>query len=186
VAWIADNAGLLTDLVARSNYGGHTIFADWASPVLWPPSGISVGQMSNITNAYGFYVPGLSLIVRARPSQWVGAYPTGVDAVMCQYSYWAAGGRTPAQFRDYEVPIARARGWRILLVINLKNGGTVRNTFMTASQVEDALVAFADPSCADILDGTGVGFTYNGSGGWLDDPDYQNALATGRNALAAL
>lgn len=186
VAWIAANAAGLNDLAARSNYGGHTIFDDWASSVLWPPSGISVSQMNNIINAYNFYCPSLSLIVRARPSQWPGAYPTGINSVMCQYSYWAAGGRTPAQFRDYEVPIARARGWRILLVINLKNGGTVRNTYMTAAQVADSLVQFADPSCADILDGTGVGFTYNGSGGWLDDPVYQNALALGRNALAAL
>lgn len=192
-AWVDQFTGVLTTLVAKPNFSGLQFIDDWASTVRWPPSGISVLQMSAQTSYLHAAVSGLWLVARARPSQWgtsVGTagvtYPTGINSVMAQFRYWGLGGMSPAQFAAQEVALARARGWRIQLVINLRDGGSAQGVQMTPSQVETSLVAFAQPAYADVLEGTGVGFTYNGSGSWFDNGAYQDALATGRNALAAL
>jgi hypothetical protein len=181
-AWIDSHAAYMDAVVASPTFYGQQVADDFASTHRWPPSGLSVAELSRIIAYWKAAYPGIRCGIRARPSQWPGSYPTGIDFVICQYRYWGLGGQTPTQFRDTELALAVTRGWDVLWSMNFLDGGPGGvGDRLTAAELLAAGMVFA----SDGTNNHGVG-GWKAESAWLASPGILDALATIRNQLALL
>lgn len=154
---------------------------DWAGE-RWPPDGLSIDELSWMAAKWSEVIPGVPIILRARPRQFVDKVPQGYSIFICQYRYWGGLG-TPTQFRDAEQALARTRGHKLLWSMNFLNGGSnvggVKKP-MSPDQIRTAGLAFADGDSDISL----------GIGGWMKDPllsqpAYLAALKDVKDAMLA-
>jgi hypothetical protein len=195
-SWIEGHAPYMGTVLAAQTAGdfyGQQVMDDHASVERWPPSGISVAEISRIAAKWKTEYPGIRVGIRARAGQFSGSnYPSNVDFIIAQYRFWGIG-QTPAAFVDTELTLAAARSWDVLFSVNIENGGLGPSSPYGGTNISHRVMYEMGPGellaawgamLVDVSHMHGIGMWKYSAG--VMTPDNLNVMATIRNALAAM
>lgn len=187
-------APLYSTLSAATNYFGHSLFDDFDSRQLWPPSGIPHADMAYIVSYMHSTYSGLRFGCRGRPTQFT--IDAGFDFYRCQYRSWGLGPAYPFGANEYGKLLTFAGTPYILLDLNYREGGNGSSGIQVSSghymcSPPEVVSYFSDMYLgAQAVDtnvprlAASLGHRYDTT--FLAQPGMASALGTVRNALAAL
>lgn len=209
---VAKLVAILSTLQARTitgEYFGHSAIDDFASPKLWPPSGVPLASLASalarikaaVAAAAGLPNCPIRIGIRGRPSQF--GFNPGADFYCCQFKAWA--GQTASGFGANEYSIAASRSAFITMDLNYLHGGLeVGGTCLSGYRDNSGGLLAGHCACSanEIIDYLGDMFNASlavdgtaqwlaGSLGYQYDPPYLSivpgvidAITTKRNQLA--